>query len=103
MLSKSEVKVLAEFLDGAERPDGTFTLQELQGFLFAVACSWAMIGWQRRTTSRLRRWPGNRKSLSFRLGASIQSSTGLRVRAVTSTRTGRQVLLATYALQTHAN
>lgn len=39
MLSKSEIKVLAEFLDGPERPDGTFTFQELQGFLFAVACS----------------------------------------------------------------
>jgi uncharacterized protein len=39
MLSKSEINVLAEFLVGPERPDGTFTFQKLQGFLFAVACS----------------------------------------------------------------
>ena len=39
MLSKSEIKILTEFLDGHERPDGTFSFQELQGFLFAVACS----------------------------------------------------------------
>ncbi len=39
MLSKSEIKALTDFLDGSERPDGTFSFQELQGFLFAVACS----------------------------------------------------------------
>ena len=39
MLSKSEIKLLTEFLEGPERPDGTFTFHELQGFLFAVACS----------------------------------------------------------------
>ena len=39
MLSKSEIKLLTEFLDSPERPDGTFTFHELQGFLFAVACS----------------------------------------------------------------
>lgn len=39
MLSKSEIGLLAAFLDSSERPDSTFTFQELQGFLFAVVCS----------------------------------------------------------------
>ena len=39
MLSKSEINTLTDFLGSPERPDGTFSFQELQGFLFAVACS----------------------------------------------------------------
>ena len=39
MLSQSDIKMITEFLDAPERPDGTFGFQELQGFLFAVACS----------------------------------------------------------------
>ena len=39
MLSRAEIKTLSEFLARTERPDGTLRLHELQGFLFAVACS----------------------------------------------------------------
>lgn len=39
MLSKTEIEELTEFLASPERPAGTFSFQELQGFLFAVACS----------------------------------------------------------------
>lgn len=39
MLSQAEIKALAEFLTDPARPDGTLAFQELQGFLFAVACS----------------------------------------------------------------
>jgi yecA family protein len=39
MLSRAEIKTLSEFLARTERPDGTLRFHELQGFLFAVACS----------------------------------------------------------------
>ncbi len=39
MLSQADIKALTEFLADPARPDGTLTFQELQGFLFAVACS----------------------------------------------------------------
>lgn len=39
MLSRVENKTLSEFLVAPERPAGTFRFHELQGFLFAVACS----------------------------------------------------------------
>lgn len=48
MLSRTEIKTLSEFLAGKERPDGTLRFHELQGFLFAVACSPELIppsGW----------------------------------------------------------
>ena len=39
MLPRSDTTMLTEFLDDHDRPDGTLGFQELQGFLFAVACS----------------------------------------------------------------
>ena len=39
MLSQAEVESLTDFLSDTNRPDGTFSFPELQGFLFAVACS----------------------------------------------------------------
>lgn len=39
MLSRADAKVLTEFLADSERPCGTLTFQELQGFLFSVASS----------------------------------------------------------------
>lgn len=38
-LSRAEIDDLAQFLADPGRPDGTLCFQELQGFLFAVACS----------------------------------------------------------------
>ena len=38
-LSEAEATELAEFLDGSKRPEGTLCFHELQGFLFAIACS----------------------------------------------------------------
>lgn len=38
-LSQSHFSNLETFLADSSRPDGTLSLQELQGFLFAVACS----------------------------------------------------------------
>ena len=38
-MNKADRRLLMEFLEGPERPDGTLWLHELQGFLFAVACS----------------------------------------------------------------
>lgn len=39
MLSRADAKALTEFLADSERPGGTLTFQELQGFLFSVASS----------------------------------------------------------------
>lgn len=39
MLSHTGIKTLTEFLADPARPDGTLNFQELQGFLFSVACS----------------------------------------------------------------
>jgi yecA family protein len=38
-LSADEITALSAFLSSPARPDGTLTLHQLQGFLFAVACS----------------------------------------------------------------
>jgi yecA family protein len=38
-MNKADMQLLAKFLDHPERPDGTLRLHELQGFLFAIACS----------------------------------------------------------------
>jgi uncharacterized protein len=38
-LPKADIEILTNFLAASERPDGTMCFQELQGFLFAVACS----------------------------------------------------------------
>jgi yecA family protein len=38
-LSADEIAALSAFLSSPARPNGTLTLHELQGFLFAVACS----------------------------------------------------------------
>lgn len=38
-LSADEIAALGAFLSSPARPDGTLTLRELQGFLFAVVCS----------------------------------------------------------------
>jgi uncharacterized protein len=39
MLSQAEIAALTEFLLDPTRPDDTLRFQELQGFLYAVACS----------------------------------------------------------------
>lgn len=39
MLSQAEIAALTEFLLDPTRPDDTLCFQELQGFLYAVACS----------------------------------------------------------------
>ena len=38
-MNKAGTRLLAEFLDNPARPDGTLRFHELQGFLFAIACS----------------------------------------------------------------
>jgi len=38
-MNKAEMRLLAEFLDDPERPDGTLRIHALQGFLFAIASS----------------------------------------------------------------
>jgi uncharacterized protein len=38
-LSQADIVRLTSFLSDSSRPDGTLCFQELQGFLFAVACS----------------------------------------------------------------
>ena len=38
-MKKTDIQRLGNFLASAERPDGTLRFHELQGFLFAVACS----------------------------------------------------------------
>jgi uncharacterized protein len=38
-LSAAEAKALGAFLSHKDRPEGTLSLHELQGFLFAVACA----------------------------------------------------------------
>jgi len=38
-MNKADTRLLMEFLKSPERPDGTLWLHELQGFLFAIACS----------------------------------------------------------------
>ena len=38
-LSQADIVNLTSFLSASRRPDGTLCFQELQGFLFAVACS----------------------------------------------------------------
>ena len=38
-MNRVDLRLLAEFLDDPDRPDGTLRFHELQGFLFAVACS----------------------------------------------------------------
>ena len=38
-LSQTDIVSLTSFLSDSNRPDGTLCFQELQGFLFAVACS----------------------------------------------------------------
>jgi len=38
-LSQTDIVSLTSFLSDSKRPDGTLSFQELQGFLFAVACS----------------------------------------------------------------
>jgi len=42
-LSPSDIAELTNFLIDANRPEGTLCFQELQGFLFAVACSPEMV------------------------------------------------------------
>ena len=42
-LSQTDIAKLTSFLSDSKRPDGTLCFQELQGFLFAVACSPEMI------------------------------------------------------------
>ena len=39
MINKADTAVLDQFLDDPARPEGTFKLHELQGFLYVVACS----------------------------------------------------------------
>jgi len=43
-LEPSDQKILALFLAGVDRPDGTLSYPALEGFLFAVVCSPAQIG-----------------------------------------------------------
>lgn len=38
-MNRVDLRLLAEFLDHPDRPDGTLRFHELQGFLFAIACS----------------------------------------------------------------
>jgi len=38
-MNKADTRLLTEFLDSPERPDGTLRYHELQGFLFAIASS----------------------------------------------------------------
>lgn len=38
-MNKADSRLLEEFLGSAARPEGTLTFHELQGFLFAIACS----------------------------------------------------------------
>jgi yecA family protein len=38
-MNEVDMRLLAEFLDDPDRPDGTLRFPELQGFLFATACS----------------------------------------------------------------
>ncbi|MDH3691987.1 MAG: UPF0149 family protein [Gammaproteobacteria bacterium] len=38
-MKKADMQLLGEFLDDAGRPDGTLQFHELQGFVFAIACS----------------------------------------------------------------
>jgi uncharacterized protein len=38
-MNRADMRLLAEFLDDPDRPDGTLRFHELQGFLFAIACS----------------------------------------------------------------
>ena len=42
-MDKVDTRLLTEFLDSPERPDGTLRFHELQGFLFAIASSPEMI------------------------------------------------------------
>ena len=38
-MNESDTRLLTEFMESPERPDGTLRFHELQGFLFAIACS----------------------------------------------------------------
>lgn len=38
-MTKNEIRILTEFLDGPQRPSGTLRFHELQGFLFTIASS----------------------------------------------------------------
>ena len=38
-MNKGDTRLLEEFLGSPERPEGTLRFHELQGFLFAIACS----------------------------------------------------------------
>lgn len=72
MLAKPEIKVLTEFLGSPERPAGTFRFQELQGFLFAVACSPELI-----LPSEWLPIISDEKDIGFKDEAEAQKITGL--------------------------
>jgi yecA family protein len=38
-LSAREARALGDFLSHADRPEGTLSFHELQGFLFAISCA----------------------------------------------------------------